>query len=719
MIGKTTFYTQDGQRIQLGQQLSEPGGEGTVFLIDDQKSTFKTNGQYVVKIYHKRPGKEQQEKLQQLLVKQAFLRIKGICFPKGLVYDNKGKLAGYWMVKNDFPKLRHSVFVPKIVQDDMRWSRIELCNLALRILKRFDDLHHAGILMGDVNAGNILVGNIPDTVVFVDVDSYQFDNFPCLADRPEFRSPRMASDKNIIMRNMDDELYAIATLLFMIFLVNKHPYARRGRGNIVENIINKEFMFPLDYDDTMIPRGPWQRIWYNMPSDIRKAFYNAFKNDVYPTISEWKEIIRKYKEDMQFGYYPTDIFPVFNKNDRAGLFIGNDAPELSRLEQKQIYTTTLHEINDEGTNGEHSAFLEMGTNYFRFFMPHYDPNKLFKKTIINTEHFEFIDANGNIDTQKLIETLRQLDLNKMIEVTIGLKPLVPQLYAFGGGALRMIRNRDEVCQAMKDAFGINMGILPLEMETKLMAEEYRGHQQSMYSRFMFNKQDEFKERMNMQLQLKQQQDLILVDVGGMNTMISAVIDNQTKAIEFGQCGTKTLRNGFFRVAQPDSLLLSMLNDHDKQVETKIQTAVYGIMEEGVAEPELIAMGKLRLLRGIAKDYGRTVPYPYTVYNIELLEDLKNLLTEDLITMRPYSNDLFDDLERLKQSERMLKNEKTIKTERGIKLDDRIEVRLCLPIYIAVMKAVGTNHIKCFPGDLASAFIQHVENKLKNTDNYGF
>jgi DNA-binding helix-hairpin-helix protein with protein kinase domain len=59
----------------------------------------------------------------------------------------------------------------------------------LAILEKIKLLHENDIIIGDINPFNILIKD-DKTVYFVDVDSYQVDNYPCPVGTVHFTAPR-------------------------------------------------------------------------------------------------------------------------------------------------------------------------------------------------------------------------------------------------------------------------------------------------------------------------------------------------------------------------------------------------------------------------------------------------------------------------------------------------------------------------------------------------
>lgn len=296
MDNAKTYYFENGTAIALGNEIAS-GGEGVVYEIDDYS---------VVKIFDKPDGR--------LAKMEAFIRkgirIDGVCTPTKLVFDNQKKFVGYTMQKAFGKTLQLSLFQPGLLREQFpTWTKIELSIIAIEILDKIIALHKQQVLIGDINPNNIMVANY-DKVFLLDSDSYQIDNFPCPVGTVNFSPPEIqGKDFANFLRTKEHEYYAVATLLFMIFLTGKHPYSCVGGADIQENIINHEFAFPLADDDRMAaPKGQWEAMWCDLPFYLREQFYNVFKLNKRIPAEEWKYLLEKYVEDLKSGKYSREIF---------------------------------------------------------------------------------------------------------------------------------------------------------------------------------------------------------------------------------------------------------------------------------------------------------------------------------------------------------------------------------------------------------------------------
>jgi len=211
------------------------------------------------------------------------------------------------------------VFVkPQLERCFPNWNRKNLINLCMTILIKIAELHRRNILIGDINAFNILIKDDMN-VYFVDTDSYQIEQYPCPVGTVNFSAPEIQG-KNYkdFSRTKDHEYFAVATLMFMILLPGKLPYSHRGGSTPLAAIKSGNFAYPLgEWNTESTPPGPWRFIWSNLPYFLKEEFTNIFrKKEKRTSTEEWISLIRRYKNDLAkkfLGIYGDHIFPPYFK----------------------------------------------------------------------------------------------------------------------------------------------------------------------------------------------------------------------------------------------------------------------------------------------------------------------------------------------------------------------------------------------------------------------
>lgn len=232
-------YLKDGERVKLTREISA-GGEGTVYALDAPG--------LVAKIYH--PDRLKADLVEKLKVmtgiKDFFKpnRDYEIVWPQELVYNSRREFVGYIMPVAKGVPLQNVVFNPNILQKKYpHIKRAELVKIAINVLKALDHLYTYKVLVGDINALNILVDDNLK-VYLIDTDSFQIGPFVCKVGRPEYSHPEWIDVRyESKPRSPKSEAFALAILVFMILLPGKHPFSQVGGEDTVTNIKNRFFPY--------------------------------------------------------------------------------------------------------------------------------------------------------------------------------------------------------------------------------------------------------------------------------------------------------------------------------------------------------------------------------------------------------------------------------------------------------------------------------------------
>ena len=210
-----------------------------------------------------------------------------------------------------------------------------MVQLALTILEKIQYLHEHDILIGDINPNNILVVS-PQEVYLVDTDSYQIGEFPCPVGTINYTAPEIQNrDYASFMRTPGNEYFAIATLLFMIMLPGKAPYAHQGGGNPATNILHRKFPYTAgEKHGKDVPDGAWRFIWSHLPKRIKIAFWETFheqgKNNQETTrfnTEFWIRMFTEYRRLLNEGILQQndnmadELFPNRFKRQRGVSYI--------------------------------------------------------------------------------------------------------------------------------------------------------------------------------------------------------------------------------------------------------------------------------------------------------------------------------------------------------------------------------------------------------------
>lgn len=654
-----TVYNKNQKTIILKAEINK-GGEGTVYLVDEDT---------VAKIYHSKSlTVEKEEKIKALLSKK--IRFEGICAPLESLYDNKDRFIGYLMPKAKAEKgyeLQTCIFNPALLKNKLpNWTRLNLVTLSITILEKIKYLHQNGIIIGDINPFNILIKD-DKTVFFVDVDSYQIDNFPCPVGTIHFTAPEIQNIEsfNKLVRTEEHEYFAVATLLFMIFLAGKTPYSFQGGGNMKENITSMNFSYPLgDEDNYMAPQGMWEFIWSELSYEVRKAFYTVFKENIRLSIEDWLNILHIYLEDLQQGTYPSAIFPNSTEKIVQGRTINMNRRDIKETDSNVRNGKTIFRPNAKGDN---IGILELSTKAVKFLTAEQDKVKaqgfnfeFFFRQAKKTETGKGLDENNLMDMNYFDENVLP-SIKQMLRHARDRK--IDILYSVATAAYRTALNRDEIISKIRDECGVNVKILSKKEEAL-----------ATLTAFAFCKPSH--------VNLNSNDKVIMIDQGGGSTEITLfqgtdLIDSYSLNL-----GTTVLKTVLFREANKETLLTKALKDSEKFVKDRLRT-YYASKKSSLLNKSrtnfCISVGtaitNATNKRGNAKQHG-------TRLTLEMIKQKIEETDAFLKSKYIYVADLIEDLD-VSGAERNSFHDT---------LDNSVVMRLGLPMFVEIMEGFYLDEI---------------------------
>jgi tRNA A-37 threonylcarbamoyl transferase component Bud32 len=280
---------ENSNKYKLTKEIGK-GAEAHIYLV---------NPRMVAKIYKKDKVTDLKiEKLKLMISNKMY--IKPVCWPISLLFNSKNEPVGYLMKRvGDTANELHSIIgINKVHENFPKFKLVDLVKVALKILKVIEKLHNYNVIIGDLQPSNILITS-NSFIFFVDSDSFQVESYPCPVGDTNFTPPnRQGLNYSSYLRTIEDENFAIATLLFNIFMLRLFPYSHIGGGDEQENI--KKGLFPYLRDgkvtEKALPLG--QKVWPHLPSYLQDAFINYFTKKSSLNISDWKLIMIEYQKDL-------------------------------------------------------------------------------------------------------------------------------------------------------------------------------------------------------------------------------------------------------------------------------------------------------------------------------------------------------------------------------------------------------------------------------------
>ena len=317
-----TVYDSAGRAQAVGKQVAR-GGEGTVYQLKD-----KAMDHVVIKIYHNQQKAAQVcEKITAMVSCRNEFNNPWLCWPRATIHNKSGSFIGYAMRKAE----GHILFRLLISQYRKRyfpdWNRLTVARLAGKILSQFNALHRKGVLIGDINTRNIMVDRANLKAYFIDADSFQFQIaeklYPCEVGTADYTAPELHRGKlsfSKIRRTVSHENFAVAVLLFQMFMDGRHPFDRVNGATMQENIISGAFPYGEFQSKNgnarnekrvfaKIPPGEWYRRWKAFPYLIKSSFLRTFidghnNSSKRVSVDKWLAEMNKYISMMERGWIP-------------------------------------------------------------------------------------------------------------------------------------------------------------------------------------------------------------------------------------------------------------------------------------------------------------------------------------------------------------------------------------------------------------------------------
>lgn len=322
------LYATDGINsipLTVGGLVGE-GGEGAVYDVSIRNGY---NSSAVIKLFNNGdPGDKKpfySRKKVELLVKSK-LRNPSVCFPEMIATTASGKVVGYVMPKVKGITLHKLLMSAKtsISKAFPGATKKEMVQLCIAIITAVKYLHDRNIIIGDLQWDNIIVES-PTKISIIDTDSFQLNEFTCPVGKVAFTGPeRQNQAYGTYMRKLSDDLFALATIIFLIMIPGKFPYDMRGGDDVQQNIINGDFSYANGENaNGLAPMGNWRFCWSHLPKELKDALYSTFRKgekynspDTRLNAGQWLSIFQRYLRRIENGEIQNidpmsmDIIPV-------------------------------------------------------------------------------------------------------------------------------------------------------------------------------------------------------------------------------------------------------------------------------------------------------------------------------------------------------------------------------------------------------------------------
>lgn len=277
-------YDLKGHAEQLGTLLGK-GGEGEVYNLGRRNDV-------AVKLYHDEVLQQHRDRLQAKIEAQISLHPKlkhlPLAWPRLSVFDAERRWIGYGMNRAEGVSIRNLAHPVQQKKYFPQLTRTDICSYLIRLLKIIHELHQQGVVLGDINLGNLLV-DPADTkgIWLIDCDSMQITDtqgkrHPCLVGTPEFSAPEHQNQPFAqVVRTPASDAYSISILIFQCFMLGRHPFDQIDGEGPVQNMRIGHFPYGKTGirpgSSGGIPPGPWYLLWSWLSFKLKDGFCTTFR----------------------------------------------------------------------------------------------------------------------------------------------------------------------------------------------------------------------------------------------------------------------------------------------------------------------------------------------------------------------------------------------------------------------------------------------------------
>jgi DNA-binding helix-hairpin-helix protein with protein kinase domain len=297
-LGPGALLAGDSREYRLGQVIAE-GGEGIVYRVQGRDDV-------VAKLY-KEWDYSRDAKLHGLIDLSTKRLRRVAAWPLSRLCDAEDRTVGFVMESLEGWQPLHAAYqIRSRLQHSPHRSWAFLVRIARNLATCVHHAHDAGLVIGDLNESNILVG--PDAMVkIIDADSFQMrlgdKLFPCKVGKPELLAPELQGHSlEGVERTPDQDRFALAVLVFQTLVFGRHPFAGRPTKDedlpLEESIRRGWYIFSQRRDVPVAPPPHLTLDW--LPPEILDLFERAFDpaEPVRPSAREWYGALKELEAGL-------------------------------------------------------------------------------------------------------------------------------------------------------------------------------------------------------------------------------------------------------------------------------------------------------------------------------------------------------------------------------------------------------------------------------------
>ncbi len=299
------YKSLSGRKYVLGNQCGK-GGEAKILEVTNYSEA-------VAKLYEQKLCNTHRErKLMAMLQMPLTAELNTeLVWPKDILYDNTGRLAGFVM-----RKVSGGTPLNVMYSDESSGDLLKAVAVAKNLSVAVHNIHKGGLIIGDLNPYNILVLET-GLVRIIDTDSFHItDNqertFRCEVCVPEYISPKISTviPKGETLKTVplptytqESDEYSLAILIFQLLMNGTHPFtAALAKGNDLDipqpTDLMKRYNFPYD----KCPCGmklPVYALPFKMLSErLRFMFIKQFSKGESISAELWYDALCDFEKEI-------------------------------------------------------------------------------------------------------------------------------------------------------------------------------------------------------------------------------------------------------------------------------------------------------------------------------------------------------------------------------------------------------------------------------------
>lgn len=286
------LFTAGGTPCDLGEVLGK-GGEGSVFTLHGSRDL-------VAKVYHSPIDRDKQAKLTYMVSAHDEKLLKYAAWPQATLHESRGgPVVGFTMEKVGGMNPIQTLYSPAQRKQEFPQRGWDFLVFAARnTAAAFSVLHDRGFVAGDVNHGNLYVGQSA-VVKLIDCDSYQLSDgvnrHLCEVGVGTYTPPELQGKSfRGVVRTPNHDNFGLGLLIWHLLMGGRHPFAgvpqKEGFGESIEDNIS-EFRFAYSASQSLLLPPPNALPLTTVPGSIAGMFENTFTvkglQAGRPTADQW------------------------------------------------------------------------------------------------------------------------------------------------------------------------------------------------------------------------------------------------------------------------------------------------------------------------------------------------------------------------------------------------------------------------------------------------